>query len=269
MQHHVICYSGGHSSALVAIEVARRYGTENLILVNHDINQRVEDPDVKRFKAEVADYIKVPITFVNMPGVEEFDQFDVVVRAGAFKVGSGTALCTDRLKTQPFHKWLESRFPEKNAVIYYGFDANEPQRIQRRSQFLGTIGFKTDFPLAYWPRTIQSTEEIGIKPPLTYGVFKHANCIGCLKAGMQHWYIVFCTRKDIWEKACWAEEEIGYSIINETTTLRSLEGRFALMQKAGVEPTEHTRHQTFWASARKAVREMPEVPPAMPCECVV
>ena len=53
---YVVCYSGGHSSAIAAIETARRYGAENVILLNHDINPKVEDADIKRFKKEVADY---------------------------------------------------------------------------------------------------------------------------------------------------------------------------------------------------------------------
>ena len=32
-EKHIVCYSGGHSSALVAIEVVRRYGKENTVLV--------------------------------------------------------------------------------------------------------------------------------------------------------------------------------------------------------------------------------------------
>jgi hypothetical protein len=38
---HVVCFSGGHSSALVAIEVVRRYGRNGVVLLNHDINPRV------------------------------------------------------------------------------------------------------------------------------------------------------------------------------------------------------------------------------------
>ena len=39
---------------LVAIEVLRKYGKENIILLNHDIHESVEDADIKRFKVEVA-----------------------------------------------------------------------------------------------------------------------------------------------------------------------------------------------------------------------
>lgn len=44
---HIVCYSGGHSSALVAIEVVRKYGNKNVVLLNHDINSSVENEDQK------------------------------------------------------------------------------------------------------------------------------------------------------------------------------------------------------------------------------
>jgi PP-loop superfamily ATP-utilizing enzyme len=56
---YVVCFSGGHSSALVAIETVRKYGKENVILLNHDISISVEDEDIKRFKNEVAQYLDI------------------------------------------------------------------------------------------------------------------------------------------------------------------------------------------------------------------
>lgn len=269
----VSCYSGGHSSAIATIEVARRYGVDRLKIVNHDIHERVEDPDIKRFKREVAAYLGLDITYVNHPRVEEWDQFDVVRHARAFKVGDGSELCTSRLKTEPFKQWLKTYVPPGEAVIVYGFDANERDRIQRRAGILGAMGYETAFPLAHWPRTIFSTKEIGIEPPLTYAQFKHANCIGCLKAGKQHWYVVWCTRPDIWQRAKDAEEDIGYTI-HDGVSLEELEEDFAAMQAAGVVPTEHVPQQTFWAEARKRVRlkvineSQLSLAFTKPCECV-
>lgn len=268
MPQHIVCFSGGHSSALVGIEVARRYGTADLVLLNHDINPRVEDVDIKRFKREVAEYIGVPVTYANY-AKPEWDQFDIALYHSAFKAGNNV-ICTHRLKTEPFEKWLSTYAPfESDCVIYYGFDLNEPQRIQRRAQLLGARGYATAFPLAAWPRTIHSTREVGIEPPLTYSTFKHANCIGCIKAGKQHWYVVFCTRPDIWEKAKSAEEEIGYSII-KGSSLQELEPLFAKMRCAGIEASEKLAGQTFWALVRRTVGTV-EVDDAdiKPCECVI
>ena len=265
---HIVCYSGGHSSALVAIEVARKFGTEDLILLNHDINARVEEQDIKRFKQEVADYLGVPVVYANHLEWDTKDQFDVVVDAGAFKVGNGTALCTHRLKTQPFERYLKANHPAKDVVLYYGFDDNEMARVARRKQILGVQGYASDYPLAVWEeRTIFSTKEIGILPPNTYGKFKHANCTGCLKAGKQHWYLVYLYRQDLWQKAKAAEAEIGYSILQEGE-MQTLEPLFQRMKDAEIETTEHEDPRTFFARVRKIIPiQIKSELDIKPCEC--
>jgi hypothetical protein len=266
---HIVCYSGGHSSALVAIEVVRRFGRDDVLLLNHDMHASVEDADVKRFKREVADYLHLPITFVNYKDAS-MDQFDVSVEAKAFKVDGGPELCTNRLKTGPFMEYLAREFPAKDVICYYGFDADEPARIQRRASIMGQLGYTTAYPLALWERTILGTEEIGIARPLTYAQFKHGNCIGCLKAGWQHWYIVYCTRPDIWAKGKWAEEEIGYAIHHDETGpvyLEDMEEKFEAMRRAGIPATEHIPHQRFWAQATKIVNISVVQQSLLPCEC--
>jgi len=266
---HIVCYSGGHSSALVAIEVVRRFGKDNVILLNHDIKESSEGADIKRFKQEVAQYLELSITYANHLQWDEKDQFDVCIDAKAFKVGSGTALCTNRLKTQPFEKYLKEHHQEKDCIIYYGFDKNEGARIQRRIGHLGGLGFKTDYPLALWDvRTITSTKQIGIDPPNTYEDFKHANCVGCLKAGQQHWYIVYMKRKDIWEKAKKTEEIIDYTIMKKDS-LEGFEPFFEKMYSMGITTTEHENPMTFFARVKKIFKEFEaDEEDVKPCECV-
>lgn len=266
---HIVCHSGGYSSALVGIEVKHAHGTRNLVLLNHDLHFSVEAPDIKRFKREISEYCGVPITYANYKNAQ-MDQFDVCVEAGAFKVDSGQELCTNRLKTGPFMKWLAENVPDKNCIVYYGFDPQETARIQRRSSIMGAQGYQTDFPLKTWgARTVLATEDIGIARPSTYDIFKHGNCVGCLKAGWQHWYVVYCTRQDIWLKGKWAEEEIGYAIHHDETGpvyLADMETRFATMKAAGVEYTEQVPHQRFWAQARKVVKIHEERERAVACD---
>ena len=174
---HLVCFSGGHSSALVAIEVVRKYGKENVVLLNHDISPEVEHEDIKRFKKEVAEYLGLEITYANMPGWETKTPLRVTKELKGFQFKPGQALCTYNLKTKPFYKWLEENCTDKeNWTVYYGFDAEEDHRISRRRMLMRSSGYKTEFPLAEWERTIYSTEEIGIEPPRTYKIFKHANC---------------------------------------------------------------------------------------------
>ena len=62
---YVVCYSGGHNSALAAVETVRRFGRENVILLNHDISSKVESIKIKEFKKQVAEYLQVQISFAN------------------------------------------------------------------------------------------------------------------------------------------------------------------------------------------------------------
>lgn len=277
---HIVCYSGGHSSALVAIELVRKYGRDDVILLNHEC--KLEPYDVARFENEVADYLGLEIQYASFEGHEERDQFDVVIEKGSFinPNGSREALCTYVMKTEPFMKWLYKNFPpadlfneSKECIIYYGFDLSEPVRIERRSSILGAQGFRTGFPLLWLERTIYSTEEIGIKPPNSYDVFKHANCIGCLKAGWQHWYCVYVLYPEIFEKGKMAEEEIGFKI-HKDFYLSEKEEMFAKMVKCGIEPTEKVEAKSWWALVKRRLKEYDNTvcdiseESEIPCACI-
>lgn len=266
---YIVCYSGGHSSALVAIEAVRKVGKENVVLLNHDISPKVENADIKRFKKEVADYLGLPITYANMENWENMTPLKIAKDKKAFKYGHDKVLCTYNLKTEPFAKWLKENCPSKpfeireDITILYGFDKEEPERITRKVGILASMGYKVEFPLAYWERTIEKTEDIGIQRPKTYEIYKHANCIGCLKAGRQHWYIVYCLNPEIFEEAKETEEIVGYTII-KGISMKGLEPKFRKMKEAGIIPSEKMKAQTFWAKVRK---QLPEEDNILPCDC--
>lgn len=262
---HIVCYSGGHSSALVALEVSKRYGVENTILLNHNISSKVEHQDIKRFKKEIANYIGIDITQADHEDYEEYTPLKVVRELKAFKVGEGTALCTNRLKTAPFHQWLKENCSKdkSNYCIHYGFDAEEEERITNRKIIMRSMGYETQYPLADWDRRIQDTESIGIARPITYKIYKHANCVGCLKAGKQHWYAVYCLRPDIFQEAIETEKYIGYSILKNEYLIDCLP-EFKEMQEMGICPSEKMDFQTFWA---KVKRTWPGQFNMIPCDC--
>lgn len=281
---HIICFSGGHSSALVAIEVVRKYGKQNVILLNHNINSKKESHDIKRFKIEIAAYLDIPITYCNYQDIQDPNQlpnqFDIARQYKIFKrPKSNKALCTYYLKTKPFEDWIYANFPTQNtffqtavpATVYYGFDATELNRILRRSSILAAMGYKTAFPLAHWNRTIKNTQEIGILPPQQYNHYKHANCIGCLKGGIQHWYVTYVHAPDIFQEAKETEEQLGYSILKrkgQACYLEELAPIFEQMKKADIPASEHYPKGKF----RKALKAfdatiaIDEVP--LPCECL-
>lgn len=280
---HIICYSGGHSSALVAIEAVRRFGKENVILLNHDINPKKENADIKRFKKEVADHLGIEITFQNINGLTGENipnQFEVCREAGAITSPDNNALCTAKLKTEPFERYLRANnfntlFGEQ-VTVYYGFDLKEKARIKRRIGILAGMGFKSDYPLALWKeRTIFSTNEIGIVPPLTYSVWKHANCTGCLKGGILHWYVTFVHDRESFNEASQLEIDLDYSVNRVTTDketsnlfLFELAYYFEQMYQDGIEATEHQSAQKFVTLLKKKYGlKVGEVP--KPCACVI
>lgn len=116
------------------------------------------------------------------------------------------------------------------------------------------MGYRTAFPLAEWDRTIQSTREIGIEPPSSYAIWKHANCTGCLRAGQHHWYVVYCLRPDVFKKAKWAEQQIGYSIL-KAGFLKDLEPTFERMKASGIPAHEKISSATFWNQAKRVLKD--------------
>jgi hypothetical protein len=112
-------------------------------------------------------------------------------------------------------------------------------------------------------RTIFETESIGIKRPNSYGKFKHANCIGCLKAGKQHWYVVYCEDYETFERAKLSEEIIGHSFGKEF--LKDIEPMFEKMKKIGIPANEHIPSGKFWKSAKHYLKQSTE--DLFPCEC--
>lgn len=269
---YVVCYSGGHSSSLVAIETVKKYGKENVILLNHDISSKVEDADIKRFKNEIAEYLGMKITYANIEDFENKTPLAVARELGGFKFGTSPMLCTTKLKTEPFHKWLKDNYPvekgqmREDIVILYGFDKEEEHRIQRRSTIMASKGYKTEYPLAYWDRTIDKTEDIGIQRPNVYKKFRHANCKGCLKAGKQSWYLVYCLYPELWKEAKETENEIGFSILKDTF-LEDLEEKFKSMKCKGIVPSEEIPSQKFWSMVNKALPPIAGQLDFLPCEC--
>lgn len=253
---YVVCYSGGHSSALAAIETVRKFGRKNVILLNHNISSKVEVKEIKEFKTRVAEYLRLPITYANCEDFEKKTPLSLCMKQGTFRFRTGREICTYYLKTQPFYQWMKENYPvsrghmSTEVVLVYGFNENETHRIARRRKHLCQIGYQSIYPLVELPRTLQDVETIGIERPSIYLDSKHANCIGCLKAGKQHWYKVYCCHRDIFEEGKMAEAQIGYSII-KGSYLKDLEQEFEQMKLSGVPATENMESYWFWNYARR------------------
>jgi hypothetical protein len=266
---YLVAFSGGHSSALVAIEAVRKHGKENVILLNHDISSQVEHQDIKRFKNEVADYCGIPITYANADNFEATPPLRVV-RDKMFISPTGRIMCTYWLKTLPFENYMRANFPTKPnkptkaVTVLVGFERNEYHRIQRRNTILSAMGYLSDFPLAFWDRTIYQIEEVGIARPITYELERHANCIGCLKAGIQHWYVVYLLHREIFDDAVSFEKETGFHL-HRDFFMESLIEKFESMKCAGIVPNNTIESHKFWSKVHKILSEHEEH--NLPCEC--
>ena len=256
---YVVCFSGGHSSALAAVETVIRHGRGNTILLNHDISGKVEDEDVKRFKREVAQYLEVPIVYANREDFQTDTPLSLCRQKKMLRFGKGSSICTYYLKTEPFYNWLSENYPVRQGALseeitlVYGFDASEPHRITRRRNRLLRQGYLSEYPLAEGNPVIQDIRDMGICLPRTYHVAKHANCKGCLKAGRQHWYMVYCLWPEIFEEAVFTERVVGYSIISGYF-LRELEPLFSAMKAEGIRPGDNECSALFWARVRRRLR---------------
>lgn len=251
MMKYVVCYSGGHSSALAAVETVRNHGRNNVVLLNHDIDKCVEDEDVKRFKEEVASYLGLPITYANQTRFKVSAPLSICREKRMFCFKSGSHICTYFLKTEPFYEWLKRNYPvqpgeelSKEITLVYGFDACETKRMERRTKHLLSLGYQTEYPLLR-PH-IQEIEEVWIEKPYTYGYCKHANCRGCIKAGRQHWYMVFCHWPDIYKEAVETEGVVGHSILRGCF-LKDLVPQFLRMQELGIVPGDMEESNRFWS----------------------
>lgn len=314
---HIVCYSGGYSSGLVAaniVEYCKDHTLDEVIILNHDIHPDYEDADIKRFKEELATLLGLDITYANYEGITDPNkipnQFEVCEALNGARFG-GAAVCTSRLKTKPFEKYLKQNYPppiekiklphskkpkykihpRKDVVIYYGFDKKEMKRVQRRSSALANMGYYSDYPLALWPKddiNKNLIEEGGVRRPMVYdtmrgtynssevivseGGWSHANCIGCVKAGKQYWYSVYCIKPDVWDRAKIMEERLGGDKpILGRYSLEELEDDFEKLKEGGLLPNQEESHHSFWKRARailkERAKELQEEESEKPCDC--
>jgi hypothetical protein len=68
-------------------------------------------------------------------------------------------------------------------------------------------------------------------------------------------------------KAIWSEDEIGYSILKEST-LEELKPVFEDMKRLNIPATEHIQANAFWAGVRRAGIDTSTEQDRKPCECL-
>lgn len=216
---HVIGFSGGLASAVVAKIVAEAYGRENTTLLFHDTKTEPEDND--RFRAEVADHIGISIT-------EDSDGRDIwQVFEDNGMLGNGhNTMCSRILKQKRSLKYLLTNhtpdlFRETEpATLYIGFTPDEWQRAQRVTARYAEHGIEVRFPLIEQriskDECSQRVEKCwGIRKPEMYSWAEHANCVPCVKGKGAYWGLVYENVPEAWERAAKAEEKFQQTIFTE------------------------------------------------------
>lgn len=207
---HVVAFSGGAASAVVA-EIVTKEHPDTTTLLFHDT--RTEPADNYRFRKEVAARIGLPIT-----GASDGRDIWAVFQDERFLGNSRIAPCSKLLKQVPGRRWMREHAP---CVAYYGFTADEWRRAQRTAARLESdIGTPCRFPLIERGIGKQDCLDIvtkcwGLRLPEMYTWAEHANCVPCIRGGMTYWGLVYLHAPDAWRRAAEAEKAADQSILKD------------------------------------------------------
>lgn len=185
MTTHVIQYSGGIGSWATAMRVAKRYGTDNLVLLAADA--KAEDPDLWRFVADAGAHLGVEPVIVadgRTPWQVFADQ--------RFVGNSLIAPCSVHLKQKPCRAWLTANADPADTVLYVGIDWSEQRRVPAIER--GWAPWTVRFPMCDPPyltkdQMLDWARAEGLRTPRLYDEgFSHNNCFGaCVRAGKRQW----------------------------------------------------------------------------------
>lgn len=185
LTRHVVMYSGGISSWVVARRIADQHGTDNLVLLFADV--LAEDEDLYRFNRDVERNLGVPLTVVcdgRTPQQVGIDRKHL----GNTRVAN----CSHLLKQVPCRTFLETNTDPAETVLYVGIGWWEQHRLPKITQ--AWEPWRVEAPLTEPPyldkiQQLAMARQHGIEPPRLYSMgFDHNNCGGaCVKAGQGQW----------------------------------------------------------------------------------
>lgn len=210
---HVVGFSGGVPSAVVAEIVATQY-PDSTILLFHDTH--TEPIDNVMFRWQIAEMLNLDITERS----DGRDIWQVFEDEGILGNGRNTP-CSRILKQEPSMKYMLENQP---AILYIGYTVDEWRRAQRLSARYAHKGIETRFPLI--DKRIGKEECMhrvkecwNIEPPSNYEWAEHANCIPCVKGKKAYWGLIHIYEREAWERAVQAENYFGHTIFTEAGSL--------------------------------------------------
>tara|TARA_R100000781_G_C4056698_1_gene119600 strand:+ start:145 stop:930 length:786 start_codon:yes stop_codon:yes gene_type:complete len=223
MKQHIVMYSGGKASFLVAHKVKERYPQDDIVLLFSDT--KTEDEDLYRFLREGASKLDLPL-------IEICDGRDIwkVFKDTRFLGNNRVPVCSRILKQEISRTWVDENYSEpSNVTIHFGIDWTEAHRAERIPKHWEPYG--VDFPLLWEPvadkeEADELIESLNFEPPRLYALgAPHNNCGGlCVRAGHAHfkWALTALPeRYKEWEEK---EEELRQHLDANVSILRDRRG---------------------------------------------
>lgn len=212
---HVVLFSGGAASSYVAYLVLQEQSKKDVILLHTPTFS--EDKDADRFRCQVANYLKMPITIWG----DGRSTWDLIIENQWFP-SAQAGFCTRLLKyeqKEKFYKYLKEIGEE--FIEYVGFGAEEWMRVQN-----ATIKAEVKNRIVKFPLFVQkiSNEEVKriiqddwkIELPQPYKYLKHNNCIPCFKAGQADFKLYWQFYPEAFAKAIEYEKLIGHTVFKDS-----------------------------------------------------
>lgn len=209
-QKHIVMFSGGAASSVVAKLVADKYPNDTILLHTPTGG---EHPDADRFRKQVAEFIGLPIT-VHKANKTLWE----LVESRKQIPNDSIPYCTSELKLVPQDRFLKLLEKENVEFIQYlGLGIDEWRRMQKVWVRNQQKGRKVEFPLLKARLTGADCKKIirdewKICLPQPYQFLSHNNCIPCYKGGKAHWYKVWKQYPDQFKRAANAERRASNTV---------------------------------------------------------
>ena len=177
---HIVCVSGGLSSAWVARWVRDNIDGEKIYYFN---DTKWEHPDLYRFLHDIEKSLGITITEDSDGRTPEQVFYDKKI------LGSNRSpVCSASLKAE-----LTQKFVKSGDTLYFGIDGHELKRAARIAPIYARLGCECKFPLV--DNAIHKNDlydflrEIDVEIPQLYkDGFTHNNCGGgCVRAPARQW----------------------------------------------------------------------------------
>jgi hypothetical protein len=198
MRNHIIFFSGGQSSFVVADYVKKMFPNDQILLYFTDT--LFEDEDLYRFIYEVSDKLELPL-LIHADGLNPLEYME----KENFLYNSMIANCSKFLKVRvaerylrkgivpKIEKWYNKHFIKQdnftdNPILYFGITFMESHRSN--AIIKNWQPFEISMPLMEKYIDVDKLyKQYNIEIPRLYKLgFSHNNCGGrCIKGGQGHW----------------------------------------------------------------------------------